>query len=59
MSKELINKILEASKVIHSQSLRGGANYIVTSPHISNVLSNTLRCIDRKIKIKRIFNEEI
>jgi len=28
MSKDLIDKILKASDLIHNQSLKGGANYI-------------------------------
>lgn len=59
MSKDLIDKILKASDLIHNQSLKGGANYIVTSSNVSNYMNKSFRCYNRKIKIIRIFNEKI
>ena len=59
-NKELIDKLLKASEIIHKSSMRGGANYIVTSPSVSQMINRLYneRANDRKEKIIRIFNEE-
>ena len=38
MSKDLIDKLLKASETIHKSSLRGSANYVVTSPSVSDMI---------------------
>jgi len=60
-NKELIDKLLKASEIIHKSSMRGGANYIVTSPSVSQMINRLYneRANDRKEKIIRIFNEEV
>lgn len=59
--KDLIAKLLKASEVIHKSSTRGGANYIITSPTVSQMINSLYnqRVNDRKEKIIRIFNEEV
>lgn len=60
-NKELIDKLLKASEIIHKSSMRGGANYIITSPSVSQMINRLYneRANDRKEKIIRIFNEEV
>jgi len=59
-NKELIDKLLKASEIIHKASTKGGGNYIITSPTISQMMNNLYneRVNNRKEKIIRIFNEE-
>ena len=59
--KDLIAKLLKASEVIHKVSISGGANYIITSPTVSQMINSLYnqRVNDRKEKIIRIFNEEV
>ena len=47
--KSLIEKLLQASQKVHQASLRGSANYIVTS-------GSMMMSAWRMAKIKRIFN---
>lgn len=60
-NKELIDKLLKASEIIHKSSMRGGANYIVTSTNVSQMINRLYneRANGRKEKIIRIFNEEV
>lgn len=58
--KDLYDKILKASELIHKSSTKGSANYIVTSSSVANMIQNAYadnRKDYRKIKIKRLFNE--
>lgn len=57
MSKELFDKILQASALINTTSRRGGANYTVVSKEVANILKGFRRGY-RKEKIKKIFNDE-
>lgn len=61
MSKDLIDRLLKASEIIHKTSTRGSGNYIVTSPTISQMINSiyTERANDRKEKINRLFDEKI
>ena len=54
MSKELIDKLLKASEMIHKSSTSG--NYMVVSPAVADVINGFKRG-SRKEKIKRLFNE--
>jgi hypothetical protein len=57
MSKELIDRILQASALINNTaSRRGGANYTVVSKEVADVINGFKRG-SRKEKIKRLFNE--
>jgi hypothetical protein len=56
MSKELINKLLKASEMIHKASTKGSANYMVVSKAVADVINGSKRG-SRKEKIKRLFNE--
>jgi hypothetical protein len=57
MDKDLIDKILDASNKIHKASLRGSANYIITSQSVSNIINNiSNKEYYRMEKIKRMFN---
>ena len=59
-NKNLIDKILEASSIIHKSSLRGSANYIVTSGQTAQMIQEVFsknRSNRRKEKINKIFNE--
>ena len=58
MSKELFDKILQASALINNTaSRRGGANYTVVSKEVANIMKGFRRGY-RKEKIKKIFNDE-
>lgn len=57
MSKELIDKILQASAIINNSSRYGNSNCMVVSKAVVNIINN-LRKSSRKEKIMRIFNEE-
>lgn len=56
MSKELFDKILQASTLINTTSRRGGANYTVVSKEVANILKGFRRGY-RKEKIKKLFND--
>jgi len=57
MDKDLIDKILDASNKIHKASLRGSANYIITSQAVSDMIHNiSNKKSDRMNKIKRMFS---
>lgn len=43
MSKDLIKKILDASNHIHKASIKGSANFIVTSQAFTNIFLNNQR----------------
>lgn len=58
MSKELIDKILQASAIINNSSRYGSGDYMVVSKAVANII-NDLRKNNRKEKIMRIFNEEV
>jgi len=53
-NKELYDKILKVSEVIHKQALRGPANYIVCSPSVSEAMKHMDLLELRKDKIKKI-----
>jgi hypothetical protein len=57
MSKELIEKLLKASEMIHKASTKGGANYMVVSPAVADVINGFKRG-SRKEKIKKLFPDE-
>lgn len=57
MSKELIDKLLKASEMIHKASTKGIGNYMVVSPTVADVINGFKRG-SRKEKIKRLFNDE-
>jgi hypothetical protein len=57
MSKELINKLLKASEMIHKASTKGSANYMVVSPAVADVINDFKRG-SRKEKIKKLFPDE-
>ncbi len=61
MSKELIDKLLKASEMIHKASTRGSANYMVVSSDVANMIQgvyNQEKASWRKEKIKKIFPNE-
>ena len=59
---ELISKLNDATNTIARVSVRGSANYIVVSKEVSdyfnNIDSNDSKAKERKIKIKKILNNE-
>jgi hypothetical protein len=57
MSKELINKLLKASEMIHKASTKGSTNYMVVSPAVADVINGFKRG-SRKEKIKKLFPDE-
>ena len=57
MSKELFDKILQASALINNTSRRSSANYTVVSKEVANILKGFRRGY-RKEKIKKLFNDE-
>jgi hypothetical protein len=57
MSKELIDKLLKASEMIHKASTKGSANYMVVSPAVADVINGFKRG-SRKEKIKKLFPDE-
>ena len=62
MSKDLIDKLLKASETIHKSSLRGSANYVVTSPSVSDIIQevyNKQKVNFRKEKVNRLFGEKV
>jgi hypothetical protein len=54
MQNKLMNSILKASNIINEKSMRGSANYIVTSPKTSDYLYNLYIQEQRDIKIDQI-----
>jgi hypothetical protein len=62
MSKDLIDKLLKASETIHKSSLRRSANYVVTSPSVSDMIQevyNKQKVNFRKEKVNRLFGEKV
>jgi hypothetical protein len=57
MSKELFDKILQASALINLKSRKGSGNYMVVSKAVANFITGFKR-ESRKEKIKRLFNDE-
>jgi hypothetical protein len=57
MSKELIDKLLKASEIIHKASTKGSGNYMVVSPAVADVINGFKRG-SRKEKIKKLFPDE-
>jgi len=57
MSKELIDKLLKASEIIHKASTKGSANYMVVSPAVADIITGFKRG-SRKEKIKKLFPDE-
>ena len=56
---ELISRLNEISNTIAKQSVRGPANYILTSKEVSDYFDNIdSKAKERKIKIKRILKDE-
>jgi hypothetical protein len=58
MSKELIDKLLKASEMIHKASTKGSANYMVVSPAVADVINGFKRG-SRKEKIKKLFPDDV
>ena len=58
MSKELIDKLLKASEIIHKASTKGSANYMVVSAAVANVINGFKRG-SRKEKIKKLFPDDV
>jgi hypothetical protein len=62
MSKDLIDKLLKASETIHKSSLIGSANYVITSPSVSDMIQevyNKQKVNFRKEKVNRLFGEKV
>ena len=57
MSKELIDKLLKASEMIHKASTKGSGNYMVVSPAVADIITGFKRD-SRKEKIKKLFPDE-
>jgi hypothetical protein len=60
MSKELTDKLLKASEMVHKASTKGGANYMVVSSDVANMIQgiyNQEKASWRKEKINKLFNE--
>lgn len=57
MSKELIDKILQASALINLKGQKGSGNYMVVSPAVADVINGFKRG-SRKEKIKKLFPDE-
>lgn len=57
MSKELIDKLLKASEMIHKASTKGSGNYMVVSKAVADVITGFKRG-SRKEKIKKLFPDE-
>lgn len=53
-NKELFDKILKASEIIHNQALRGPANYVVCSPSVTEAIKHIDLLELRKNKINKI-----
>jgi len=61
---ELYNKILKASNIIVKKQRQNIANYIITSPQVSDSLNSVYEDVQKRIKqqkrikkLKRILNE--
>lgn len=60
-NKNLIDKILKASDIIHKSSIKGYGDYVVSSPSVAQMIQdvyNEQRSNYRKEKIIRIFDEK-
>jgi hypothetical protein len=58
MDRSLIDKIIEASSMIHTSATRGSGNWIVTSTETADAIHEVYRqhvARHRKEKIKRIY----
>jgi len=56
--KNLIDKIFEASKIIHDKALRGDGNYVIVSSKVAEMVDNLDIKKLRKKKLKKIFEEQ-
>jgi hypothetical protein len=54
-NKELVDRILKASQIIHKGSIKGNANYMVVSSDVVDKINGFKRRYLRKEKIKRLF----
>lgn len=57
MSKDLIKKILEASNHIHKASIKGSANFIVTTSQTAKSFTNIFLNNQRIQKCKKILDK--
>ena len=57
MSKDLIQKLLEASNHIHRVSIKGYANFIVTTPQTAKSFTNIFLNNQRIQKCKKILDK--
>jgi hypothetical protein len=58
MDRSLIDKLLDASSMIHKASTRGSGNWMVTSSETADIIQGVYRqhiANFRKEKIKRIY----
>jgi len=56
MSKDLIQKILEASNHIHKSSIKGSGSFIVTNTQVAKSFTNIFLNNQRIEKCKKILN---
>jgi hypothetical protein len=58
-TRDLLTKINASADIIHSSYKNGGANFIVVSSEIAEVLKGLIKNVkeDRNKKLKRIFND--
>jgi hypothetical protein len=56
--KDLVQKINAAANIIHQKSVRGGGNYMVTSPEVAEYIHKANLKYQRKEKLKEIFKNE-
>ena len=54
---KLISKLLNASKVIHEATLRGSANYIVTTQNIGSIIKSGFIRTNRITQIEKILKK--
>lgn len=57
MNNNLISEILAASNKIHQATIKGGGNYLVTSPSIAELFNKINRPDIRKKKINKILDK--
>ena len=61
-SKKLLKKVLKASNIIHKQTLKGSANYLIVSPKMAEAISNLdpeYRRMIRKQKLDKLNEVQI
>ncbi len=59
-NKDLVDKLLKASELIHKSTIKGSADYLITSPNVSQMIQDVYieqRSNYRKEKIRKIFND--